>query len=86
MALAQPTDVVKVRFQAQARSPGEARRYCSTIDAYKTIAREEGVPGLWKGRLGWILIDLIFSIIFFGGGNDYFVAQELLQTLREMRL
>lgn len=53
VALAQPTDVVKVRFQAQARSPGEVRRYCSTIDAYKTIAREEGLPGLWKGRLGW---------------------------------
>ncbi|CAG02945.1 unnamed protein product, partial [Tetraodon nigroviridis] len=48
VALAQPTDVVKVRFQAQARSPGEARRYCSTIDAYKTIAREEGLRGLWK--------------------------------------
>lgn len=51
VALAQPTDVVKVRFQAQARSPGESRRYCSTIDAYKTIAKEEGVHGLWKGRL-----------------------------------
>lgn len=55
VALAQPTDVVKVRFQAQARSPGEARRYCSTIDAYKTIAREEGLAGLWKGRLGWFI-------------------------------
>ncbi|KAM9846900.1 dicarboxylate carrier UCP2 isoform 2-T2 [Aulostomus maculatus] len=49
VALAQPTDVVKVRFQAQARSPGNARRYCGTIDAYKTIAKEEGVHGLWKG-------------------------------------
>ncbi|CAJ1064202.1 mitochondrial uncoupling protein 2-like isoform X1 [Xyrichtys novacula] len=49
VAFAQPTDVVKVRFQAQARSPGHAKRYCSTIDAYKTIAKEEGVHGLWKG-------------------------------------
>lgn len=49
VALAQPTDVVKVRFQAQARSPGNARRYCSTIDAYRTIAKEEGIHGLWKG-------------------------------------
>ncbi|XP_076606071.1 dicarboxylate carrier UCP2 [Chaetodon auriga] len=49
VAFAQPTDVVKVRFQAQARSPGHARRYCGTIDAYKTIAKEEGVRGLWKG-------------------------------------
>uniref|UniRef100_A0A3Q1GHS0 Uncoupling protein 2 n=1 Tax=Acanthochromis polyacanthus TaxID=80966 RepID=A0A3Q1GHS0_9TELE len=42
VAFAQPTDVVKVRFQAQARSGGYARRYCSTIDAYRTIAKEEG--------------------------------------------
>lgn len=49
VALAQPTDVVKVRFQAQARSAGQARRYCGTIDAYKTIAKEEGIRGLWKG-------------------------------------
>ncbi|KAG7223286.1 hypothetical protein INR49_015642 [Caranx melampygus] len=49
VAFAQPTDVVKVRFQAQARSSGHGRRYCSTIDAYKTIAKEEGIRGLWKG-------------------------------------
>ncbi|XP_018547447.2 uncharacterized protein LOC108893680 [Lates calcarifer] len=49
VAFAQPTDVVKVRFQAQARSSGHARRYCSTMDAYKTIAKEEGIRGLWKG-------------------------------------
>ncbi|XP_068187219.1 dicarboxylate carrier UCP2-like [Antennarius striatus] len=49
VALAQPTDVVKVRFQAQARSPGQTRQYCGTMDAYKTIAKEEGIRGLWKG-------------------------------------
>ncbi|XP_042354817.1 mitochondrial uncoupling protein 2 [Plectropomus leopardus] len=49
VAFAQPTDVVKVRFQAQARSPGNARRYCGTVDAYKTIAKEEGIRGLWRG-------------------------------------
>ncbi|XP_024121112.1 mitochondrial uncoupling protein 2 [Oryzias melastigma] len=49
VALAQPTDVVKVRFQAQTRSNEHAKRYCGTIDAYKTIAKEEGVRGLWKG-------------------------------------
>ncbi|XP_053176792.1 mitochondrial uncoupling protein 2-like isoform X1 [Scomber japonicus] len=53
VALAQPTDVVKVRFQAQVRLPesGSVKRYSSTIDAYKTIARDEGVKGLWKGCL-----------------------------------
>lgn len=48
VAVAQPTDVVKVRFQAQARAGG-GQRYQSTVDAYKTIARKEGFRGLWKG-------------------------------------
>ncbi|KAJ8276657.1 hypothetical protein COCON_G00084090 [Conger conger] len=46
VAVAQPTDVVKVRFQAQASNTG---RYQSTMHAYRTIAREEGIRGLWKG-------------------------------------
>lgn len=48
VAFAQPTDVVKVRFQAQVRLDG-VRRYNGTLDAYRTIARDEGVRGLWKG-------------------------------------
>uniref|UniRef100_UPI003AAA7A15 dicarboxylate carrier UCP2-like isoform X2 n=1 Tax=Centroberyx gerrardi TaxID=166262 RepID=UPI003AAA7A15 len=53
VAFAQPTDVVKVRFQAQARLPdGESvKRYNGTIDAYRTIARDEGVKGLWKDNM-----------------------------------
>ncbi|KAK4877995.1 hypothetical protein RN001_010501 [Aquatica leii] len=42
--VAQPTDVVKVRMQAAKTS-----RYSSTLQAYKAIARTEGVKGLWKG-------------------------------------
>ncbi|XP_037630417.1 mitochondrial uncoupling protein 2-like isoform X2 [Sebastes umbrosus] len=63
VAFAQPTDVVKIRFQAQVRLPenGSVKRYSSTIEAYKTIARDEGVRGLWKdsGHLNiLILLDL----------------------------
>lgn len=47
--LAQPTDVVKVRFQAQ-QSAKAAPKYLSTLQAYRTIAREEGAAGLWKGQ------------------------------------
>ncbi|XP_061420043.1 dicarboxylate carrier SLC25A8 [Lethenteron reissneri] len=49
VTFAQPTDVVKVRFQAQVNMLGTSKRYSGTINAYKTIAREEGVRGLWKG-------------------------------------
>ncbi|XP_033833521.1 mitochondrial uncoupling protein 2-like isoform X1 [Periophthalmus magnuspinnatus] len=53
VAFAQPTDVVKVRFQAQVRLPenGAVKRYDGTISAYRTIARDEGIRGLWKGCL-----------------------------------
>ncbi|KAG8232059.1 hypothetical protein J437_LFUL012010 [Ladona fulva] len=52
--LAQPTDVVKVRFQAEQRTLAGPKtsgslRYSSTLQAYRTIAKEEGVRGLWKG-------------------------------------
>jgi len=46
---AQPTDVVKVRMQAQ-RSGAGATRYSGTLNAYKTIAKMEGLSGLWKGK------------------------------------
>lgn len=50
VAFAQPTDVVKVRFQAQTRLADGEKRYKGTMDAYKTIARDEGIKGLWKGK------------------------------------
>ncbi|XP_040820041.1 mitochondrial uncoupling protein 3 isoform X2 [Ochotona curzoniae] len=46
---AQPTDVVKVRFQASVHLGSRSdRKYNGTMDAYRTIAREEGLRGLWK--------------------------------------
>lgn len=41
---AQPTDVVKIKMQAKS-----AVKYKSSIEAYRTIYRSEGVAGLWKG-------------------------------------
>lgn len=53
VVFAQPTDVVKVRFQAQIHPSKSSvtKRYNGTIDAYKTIARVEGIKGLWKGTI-----------------------------------
>ncbi|XP_075045613.1 mitochondrial brown fat uncoupling protein 1 isoform X3 [Mixophyes fleayi] len=51
VTVAQPTDVIKVRFQAQVNLRGVKKRYNGTLDAYKTIAKEEGMKGLWKDNL-----------------------------------
>ncbi|UYV67280.1 UCP3 [Cordylochernes scorpioides] len=48
--IAQPTDVVKVRMQADS-SQGSMRRYKSSIQAYYSIATTEGRKGLWKGTV-----------------------------------
>lgn len=50
ITVASPTDVVKVRLQAEGRlPPGAVRRYNGAIDAYKKIVAQEGVGGLWTG-------------------------------------
>ncbi len=49
--VANPTDLVKIRVQAEGRlPPGTPRRYKGTFDAFRTIARVEGVRGLWTVR------------------------------------
>ena len=51
VSFAQPTDVVKVRMQAQTNiDPTKPKRYTGAMHAYRTIARDEGMRGLWKGR------------------------------------
>ena len=46
---AQPTDVVKIRMQAELRKAGEAPRYSGVFKAYKHIFQVEGFQGLYKG-------------------------------------
>lgn len=48
--MATPTDLVKVRFQAQGKlKPGEVPRYSGLFHAFYTIAKTEGIRGLWTG-------------------------------------
>ncbi|EFN59406.1 hypothetical protein CHLNCDRAFT_48478 [Chlorella variabilis] len=45
-----PTDVLKVRMQAQGKLPaGTPSRYPSAMAAYGMIVRQEGVKALWTG-------------------------------------
>lgn len=45
--IANPTDLIKVRFQAQL--PGEPLPYPSTLSGFTTVYREEGFQGLMRG-------------------------------------
>lgn len=50
ITIASPTDLVKVRMQAQGKSPpGAPKKYPSAFASYGIIAREEGIAGLWTG-------------------------------------
>ncbi|CAK8541834.1 unnamed protein product [Lathyrus sativus] len=50
IAVANPTDLVKVRLQAEGKlPPGVPRRYTGSLNAYSTIVKQEGVKALWTG-------------------------------------
>ncbi|ELK17456.1 mitochondrial brown fat uncoupling protein 1 [Pteropus alecto] len=57
--IGQPTEVVKVRLQAQSHLHGLKPRYTGTYNAYRIIATTEGLTGLWKGTT----LNLLRSII-----------------------
>ncbi|KAI3805722.1 hypothetical protein L1987_21606 [Smallanthus sonchifolius] len=51
ISVANPTDLVKVRLQAEGKlAAGMPRRYSGALNAYSTIARQEGIGALWTGR------------------------------------
>ncbi|KAI3760533.1 hypothetical protein L1987_50928 [Smallanthus sonchifolius] len=50
ITLANPTDLVKVRLQAEGKlPPGAPRRYTGALNAYYTILKEDGLVALWTG-------------------------------------
>ncbi|EHA8590115.1 mitochondrial uncoupling protein 1 [Cocos nucifera] len=50
ITVANPTDLVKVRLQAEGKlPPGVPRRYSGAMNAYHTIIRQEGLGALWTG-------------------------------------
>lgn len=50
IAVANPTDLVKVRLQAEGKLAAEVpNRYSSALSAYYTIVQQEGLAALWTG-------------------------------------
>jgi len=79
--VAQPTDVVKVRFQAQLK--GEAQRYTGTLHAYKVIGKTEGiVNGLYKGMLPNAARNAIVNvgeIVVYDAVKDFILTKKLME-------
>ena len=61
ICFANPTDVVKIRLQAQGRLPLEQRPYKGTMDCYKKIFADKGLLGFWVGIGPNILRNSIIS-------------------------
>jgi len=59
---AQPTDVVKIRMQAELRKAGEKPRYKGVFHAYATVYKLEGMKGLYKGTLPNIARNCIINV------------------------
>ena len=58
--VAQPTDVVKIRMQGQGTTG--SRIYRNSMEAYRSIAINEGIRGLWKGNNAiFVYFDSIIS-------------------------
>lgn len=49
ISVANPTDLVKVRLQADGKSTAGKRHYSGALNAYATIIKQEGIGALWTG-------------------------------------
>lgn len=64
ICVANPTDVVKVRLQAEGRlPPGVPKKYNGVMDAYAKIYASEGLGGLWRGLLPNILRNSVINAV-----------------------
>lgn len=78
----QPTEVVKIKFQAQKRIPGTHLQFTSTPATYRKIGREEGIRGLWKGAIPNIGRNAVVNVSEI---VCYDIAKECLMIYGEMR-
>lgn len=80
VGFAQPTEVVKVRMQAQFGA--NKGRYSGTMQAYRHIFTTEGIKGLWRGcvpnmtRNGIINISEVVTYDIF---NEWIIRNRLLE-------
>lgn len=63
--VAQPLDVLKIRFQLQLEPIDRGSKYSSIIQAVKSIIKEEGISTLWSGHIPAQLLSITYGIIQF---------------------
>lgn len=72
ISVANPTDVVKVKMQSQARSNDPAmKKYKSSIDCYSKIYAEAGLAGLWVGIIPNILRNSVINAAEIASYDQY---------------
>ena len=77
-AIANPTDVALIRFQADNNlPPAEKRNYKNVFDALRRIYREEGVSGLWRGSIPTIARAMSLNMSHLVSYNQ---SKEILMT------
>ena len=79
ISVANPTDVVKIRLQAQGRLPKEQRPYKGSMDCYSKIIAEKGVTGLWIGIAPNIMRNSIINAAEIASYDQY--KQIAVQTI-----
>lgn len=64
-AVAQPLDVLKIRFQLQLEPIKSGSKYYSILQASRSIIKEEGITTLWSGHVPAQLLSITYGIIQF---------------------
>lgn len=72
ISVANPTDVVKVKMQAQARTTGSGPvKYTGCLDCYSKIYKADGLPGLWVGIIPNILRNSVINAAEIASYDQY---------------
>lgn len=64
-AVAQPLDVLKIRFQLQLEPIKDGSKYSSILQACSSIVKEEGYSTLWSGHIPAQLLSISYGMIQF---------------------
>ncbi|CAG4950765.1 unnamed protein product [Colias eurytheme] len=64
-AIAQPLDVLKIRFQLQLEPIRNGSKYSSVLQAVSSIVKEEGISTLWSGHIPAQMLSISFGVVQF---------------------